>query len=67
MVWGALRVWNNDSISTSSGFPPHPHTDLEFITYVRDGAITSGAAVSGVGTLRVTATEDAEIILVDVA
>ena len=38
--WGALRVWNDDTIAPASGFPPHPHADMEIITYVRKGAIT---------------------------
>ncbi|TCD02107.1 pirin family protein [Erythrobacteraceae bacterium CFH 75059] len=38
--WGALRVWNDDTIAAQSGFPPHPHRDMEIITYVREGAIT---------------------------
>jgi hypothetical protein len=38
--WGALRVWNDDEIAPNSGFPPHPHSDMEIITYVREGAIT---------------------------
>ena len=38
--WGALRVWNDDTIQPGSGFPPHPHADMEIITYVREGAIT---------------------------
>lgn len=38
--WGALRVWNDDTIQPKSGFPPHPHSDMEIITYVRSGAIT---------------------------
>jgi quercetin 2,3-dioxygenase len=40
MGWGRLRVWNDDEITPQSGFPPHPHADMEIITYVRDGAIT---------------------------
>lgn len=40
MAWGALRVWNDDAIAAQSGFPPHPHRDMEIITYVRTGAIT---------------------------
>jgi redox-sensitive bicupin YhaK (pirin superfamily) len=40
MGWGAIRVWNDDSIAPRSGFPPHPHADMEIVTYVRTGAIT---------------------------
>lgn len=40
MGWGAIRVWNDDEIAARSGFPAHPHRDMEIITYVRTGAIT---------------------------
>jgi hypothetical protein len=40
MGWGAIRVWNDDKIAAKTGFPPHPHRDMEIITYVRTGAIT---------------------------
>jgi redox-sensitive bicupin YhaK (pirin superfamily) len=40
MGWGALRVWNDDTIQPHTGFPPHPHSDMEIITYVRKGAIS---------------------------
>ena len=40
MSWGRLRVWNDDEIAAGTGFDPHPHRDMEIITYVREGAIT---------------------------
>jgi len=40
MGWGRIRVWNDDKIKAKSGFPPHPHRDMEIVTYVRTGAIT---------------------------
>jgi hypothetical protein len=49
MNWGALRVWNDDEIAPKSGFPPHPHADMEIITYVRDGAITHRDSLGNAG------------------
>ena len=40
MGWGRIRVWNDDTIAAKSGFPPHPHRDMEIVTFVRTGAIT---------------------------
>ena len=40
MRWGSLRVWNDDEIAPNTGFPPHPHANMEIITYVREGAVT---------------------------
>jgi quercetin 2,3-dioxygenase len=40
MGWGSIRVWNDDEIAPHTGFAPHPHEDMEIITYVRSGAIS---------------------------
>lgn len=40
MGWGNIRVWNDDTIAAQTGFPPHPHSDMEIITFIRSGAIT---------------------------
>ncbi len=47
--WGALRVWNDDTIAAGTGFPPHSHRDMEIITYVREGAITHQDSLGNIG------------------
>jgi quercetin 2,3-dioxygenase len=49
MGWGAIRVWNDDEIAPNSGFPAHPHRDMEIITYVRSGAITHKDSMGNTG------------------
>ncbi len=39
MNWGKLRVFNEDFISPASGFPLHPHHDMEIVTYVLSGEL----------------------------
>ncbi len=38
--YGPLRVFNDDTISGKSGFPMHPHSDMEIITIVLKGEIS---------------------------
>ncbi|HEX3401979.1 MAG TPA: pirin family protein [Acetobacteraceae bacterium] len=40
MGFGRLRVWNDDEIGAGTGFDPHPHQEMEIVTYIREGAIT---------------------------
>ncbi len=47
--WGALRVWNDDRIAPHTGFAPHPHNDMEIITYVRTGAISHRDSLGNAG------------------
>jgi len=49
MGWGNIRVWNDDRIAARSGFPPHPHRDMEIVTYVRTGAITHQDSIGNKG------------------
>src|SRR6478609_9276728 len=43
--FGPLRVFNDDYIAAKSGFPMHPHSDMEIVTIVLTGAITHKASI----------------------
>jgi redox-sensitive bicupin YhaK (pirin superfamily) len=37
--FGPLRVFNDDIVAPARGFPPHPHRDMEIVTYVLAGEL----------------------------
>jgi redox-sensitive bicupin YhaK (pirin superfamily) len=38
--FGALRVFNDDVVAPGTGFPTHPHEEMEIVTVVLDGEMT---------------------------
>lgn len=38
--WGALRVFNDDTIAAHSGFPMHNHKEMEIVTIMLSGTLT---------------------------
>lgn len=47
--WGALRVFNDDTIAAGEGFPMHPHRDMEIVTYVLSGQLAHRDSMGNAG------------------
>ena len=52
MHFGVLRVLNDDIVHPQSGFPMHPHENMEIISYIVDGEITHKDSMGNERTLK---------------
>ncbi|MCL1059253.1 pirin family protein [Shewanella gelidimarina] len=52
MGFGALRVINDDWVESGRGIPPHPHKNMEIITFVRTGSVTHEDSAGNNGTTK---------------
>lgn len=46
--FGNLRVFNDDFIGAHSGFPLHPHREMEIVTILLSGAVSHGDSMGNV-------------------
>jgi len=59
MGFGKLRVVNDDWVEPGTGFPSHPHRNMEIISFIRSGAITHKDSTGNTG---VTKTGEVQVM-----
>ncbi len=52
MGWRCLRVMNEDRIAGETGFPSHPHREMEIVTIILDGALAHEDSTGSSGVIR---------------
>ena len=52
MSFGPLRVFNDDIVKPSTGFPLHPHREMEIVTFVLSGAVEHQDSMGNRTTIR---------------
>lgn len=52
MRFGLLRVFNDDFIQPSTGFPPHPHDNMEIVTIILEGALEHKDSMGSSGIIK---------------
>ena len=52
MGFRTLRVLNDDRVAAGGGFDPHPHRDMEIVTWILDGALEHKDSMGNGSTIR---------------